>query len=183
MQRQRDGGKARRVGARDRAQFDASPGMDCRRTPGVALRSRRAGCPETAASGWPFSWLLLFGHSKRSDSLAGRRVKSRHGCRATKERKKPSIATEVAPTKACVEARHGCRALKERKEPNIATKFVPTKIWADARQGCRAPKERKEVGIATEVAPTKMHGKERKGSGARTKRSERKSTRRAGQPR
>ena len=38
--------------------------------PGTASRSRRAGCPETAASGWPFSWLLLFGHSKRSDSLA-----------------------------------------------------------------------------------------------------------------
>ncbi len=86
MRRQRDVGKARRVGARDCAQFDVSPGMNCRRTPGVALRSRRAGCPETAASGWPFSWSLLFGHSKRSDSLAGRRVKSRHGCRAPKER-------------------------------------------------------------------------------------------------
>ena len=87
MQRQRDAGKARRVGARDRAQFDVSPGTDCRRTPGVALRSRRAGCPETAVSGWPFSWLLLFGHAKRSNSLAGRRVKSRHGCRAAKRRK------------------------------------------------------------------------------------------------
>ncbi len=43
MQRQRDGGIARRVGARDCAQFDVSPWMDCRRTPGVALRSRRAG--------------------------------------------------------------------------------------------------------------------------------------------
>ena len=42
--------------------------------------------PETAASGWPFSWLLLFGHSKRSDSLAGRRVNTRHGCRAAKRR-------------------------------------------------------------------------------------------------
>ena len=51
MQRQRGGGIARRVGARDRAQFHVSPRMDCRRTPGVALRSRRAGCPETAASG------------------------------------------------------------------------------------------------------------------------------------
>ena len=65
-------------------------GCQCRdalsANPGTASRSRRAGCPETAASGWPFSWLLLFGHSKRSDSLAGRRVKSRHGCRARNER-------------------------------------------------------------------------------------------------
>jgi hypothetical protein len=43
MQWQRHGGKARRVGARDCAQFAASPGMDWRRTSGVALRSRRAG--------------------------------------------------------------------------------------------------------------------------------------------
>jgi hypothetical protein len=108
MQRQRGVGIARRVGARDCAQFDASPGMDCRRTSGVTLRSRRAGCPETAVSGWPFSWLLLFtsgscpppcglampcapllrrsGHAKRSDSLAARRVISRHECRAPKER-------------------------------------------------------------------------------------------------
>ncbi len=43
MQRQGDVGIARKVGAMDCAQFDASPGMDCRRTPGVALRSRRAG--------------------------------------------------------------------------------------------------------------------------------------------
>ena len=42
--------------------------------------------PETAASGWPFSWLLLFGHSKRSDSLAGRRVNTRQGCRAPQAR-------------------------------------------------------------------------------------------------
>jgi hypothetical protein len=54
--------------------------------PGAAARSRRAGCPETAVSGWPFSWLLLFGHAKRSDSLAGRRVINRHGCRAAMRR-------------------------------------------------------------------------------------------------
>jgi len=33
MARRVGGEKARRVGARDRAQFDASPGMDCQRTP------------------------------------------------------------------------------------------------------------------------------------------------------
>ena len=75
MQRQCDVGKARRVGAMDCAQFDASPGMDCRRTPGVALRSRRAGCPETAASGWPSLWCLSLGHARERHSLAGRRVK------------------------------------------------------------------------------------------------------------
>jgi hypothetical protein len=138
MQRQRGGGIARRVGARDCAQFDASPGMDCRRTPGVALRSRRAGCPETAVSGWPSLWLLslttgscpppcgpatLFapllrhsGHARESDSLAGRRVIPRQGCRAPKER---ALGEQSHWTPACagvtrvarrVKTRHGCRA-------------------------------------------------------------------------
>ena len=39
--------------------------------PGTASRSRRAGCPETAASGWPSLWLLSLGHARESDSLAG----------------------------------------------------------------------------------------------------------------
>ena len=86
MQRQRDVGKARRVARKDASQFDVSPGTDCRRTPGVALRSRRAGCPETAVSGWPSLWLLSLGHTRESDSLARRRVKPRHGCRAPQER-------------------------------------------------------------------------------------------------
>jgi hypothetical protein len=38
--------------------------------PGAAARSRRAGCPETAASGWPSLWLLSLGHARESDSLA-----------------------------------------------------------------------------------------------------------------
>ena len=75
MQRQGDVGIARRVGARDCAQFAVSTWKCCQRTPGVALRSRRAGCPETAASGWPSLWLLSLGHTRESDSLAGRRVK------------------------------------------------------------------------------------------------------------
>src|SRR5690606_30860586 len=35
------------------------------KNPGARTRTRRAGCPEGARPGWPFSWLLLFGHSKR----------------------------------------------------------------------------------------------------------------------
>ena len=38
--------------------------------PVARSRSRRAGCPETAPPGWPSSWLLLLGHSRRSRSLA-----------------------------------------------------------------------------------------------------------------
>jgi hypothetical protein len=101
MQRQRDVGRARRVGARDCAQFDVSPGMDCRRTSGVTLRSRRAGCPETVASGWPSLWLLSLGHARESDSLAGRRVNTRHGCRAPKERAS-KVQSQWAP--ACAGA-------------------------------------------------------------------------------
>ncbi len=33
--------------------------------------------PEGVASGWPFSWLLLFGHAKRSDPLPGRAAEAR----------------------------------------------------------------------------------------------------------
>jgi hypothetical protein len=121
MQRQGDGGIARRVGAMDCAQFDASPGMDCRRTPGVALRSRRAGSPETAVSGWPSLWLLSLGHARESDSLAGRRVKTRHGCRATKERASgkqshwtPACAG-VTRDEGSVKNRHGCRTAKRHR--------------------------------------------------------------------
>ena len=120
MQRQRDVGKARRVGAMDCAQFDVSPWMDCRRTPRVALRSRRAGCPETAASGWPFSWLLLFGHAKRSDSLAGRRVNTRQGCRAAKRREK----TASSPTG---------RKFKDAERPSRA-KIKPGNATGTIRQ-------------------------------------------------
>src|SRR5690606_19360380 len=59
--------KARRGEHRDVLAF-AQRRMRCRRTLGARTRTRRAGCPEGARPGWPFSWLLLFGHSKRSDS-------------------------------------------------------------------------------------------------------------------
>ena len=88
---------------------------------GTAVKSNAgaiAKCAETAVSGWqsldsgllPFTLrancavraapaaqcLLSLGHSRESDSLARKRVKPRQGCRATKGRKNPSIATEVA---------------------------------------------------------------------------------------
>jgi hypothetical protein len=53
--------------------------------PGAASRSLRTGGPETAISGWPSLWSLSLGHARESDSLAGRRVKIRHGCRAPKD--------------------------------------------------------------------------------------------------
>ncbi len=131
-------------------------------------RSRRAhlehrDCAQGVSVGWPSLWLLSLGHARESDSLAGRRVKNRHGCRAPKERKEPNIAPKRGQ----------------------ATEVAPTRAWADARQGCRATKERKRSIApkreqATEFAPTKMYAKKRQGSGAPTKRTERKSARRAG---
>ena len=50
-------GKARRVARMDASQFVASTRMCCQQTPGAALRSRRAGCPETTDVGWPSLWL------------------------------------------------------------------------------------------------------------------------------
>ena len=47
----------------------------CRQTPAPPHAPFGQGCPKGAAPGWPFSWLLLFGHSKRSDSGARRRSK------------------------------------------------------------------------------------------------------------
>ena len=72
MWRERDIGKARRVGARDCAQFDVSPGMDCRRTPGVALRSRRAGARRPLyRGGLLFGYFLLATQEKVTRSPGG----------------------------------------------------------------------------------------------------------------
>jgi hypothetical protein len=57
--------------------------------------------PETVASGWPSLWLLSLGHARESDSLAGRRVNTRHGCRAPKERAS-KVQSQWAP--ACAGA-------------------------------------------------------------------------------
>ena len=85
MQRQRDGGIARRVGAMDCAQFDASPWMDCRRTFGVALRSRMAGARRPLYRGG-----LLFGAfllaTQKKDTRSPEASEKRQGCRAPKER-------------------------------------------------------------------------------------------------
>ena len=72
MARRAGGEKARRVAGTDAGQFAASAGMRCQRTPGACTRSRRAGCPETAASGCVFSWLLLFGAHQREVTRAPR---------------------------------------------------------------------------------------------------------------
>jgi hypothetical protein len=76
--------------------------------PGAAARSRRAGCPETAVSGWPSLWLLSLGHARESDSLAGRRVINRHGCRAPKERA-PRKQGYCAPASAQPSQSIACR--------------------------------------------------------------------------
>jgi hypothetical protein len=61
-------------------------------------------------------------HAERSDSLAGRRVKTRHGCRATKERASgkqshwtPACAG-VTRDEGSVKDRHGCRAAKRHRD-------------------------------------------------------------------
>ena len=71
MQRQRGVGKARRVGARDRAQFAASTRMCCQRTSGVALRSRRAGARRSLHRGGLLFGYSSLGHARESDSLVG----------------------------------------------------------------------------------------------------------------
>jgi hypothetical protein len=47
--------------------------------PGPASRTRRAGCPQSAASGWPSLWLLSLGQTRESDSGSGRRPKHAAG--------------------------------------------------------------------------------------------------------
>ncbi len=75
--------KARRVAGRDAGQFvvRAGDGMDAgveatqerlpdalSTNPVAHPRTRRAGCPEGAPSGWPLFWLLFSGHPEKSDS-------------------------------------------------------------------------------------------------------------------
>ncbi len=71
------------------------------RSTGTVRRARAWGWPSLYSGLLPYAlrasyavraapaaqWLLSLGHTRESDSLAGRRVKVRHGCRATKERK------------------------------------------------------------------------------------------------
>ena len=55
--------------------------------PAAGSRTRSTGTVRRAlARGWPSLWLLSLGHARERDSLAGRRVKIRQGCCATKER-------------------------------------------------------------------------------------------------
>jgi hypothetical protein len=92
--------------------------------PGAAARSRRAGCPETAVSRWPFSWLLLFGHAKRSDSLAGRRAIERHGCRAPKD---DSLMDGGGRTASGTSGRE-----RSLEQPSRATQEqLPSVLWCD----------------------------------------------------
>jgi hypothetical protein len=55
-------------GAHTEVRAFAQRRMRCPRTRGDRSRTRRAGCPEGDWPGCPFSWLLLFGQAKRSDS-------------------------------------------------------------------------------------------------------------------
>ncbi len=81
-------GEAGTIGPQGRAQevraFVVSTWVCCRQTPAPTHEPFGQGCPKGAAPGWPFSWLLLFGHSKRSDSGARRRTKkAMDGARVT----------------------------------------------------------------------------------------------------
>jgi hypothetical protein len=67
----------------------------CQQTAGAPSRSRRAGCPETAAPGWPFFWLLFFGHAKKSDPLAWRRAENRQGRRPPTKQHPTNIVTQA----------------------------------------------------------------------------------------
>jgi len=70
MTRRAGGEKARRVARMDASQFVVRAGrpVDKPRNPHAY--------PKGATSGWPFSWLLLFGHAKRSNPAVGRRTET-----------------------------------------------------------------------------------------------------------
>jgi hypothetical protein len=59
---------ARRVGRRDAAKVFDRPRMACPKTPTDSRVPSAHGCAEGADEGWPFFWLLFFGHSRESDS-------------------------------------------------------------------------------------------------------------------
>jgi hypothetical protein len=52
----------------DAAKVFDGPGRARPKTPTDSRAPGAQGCAEGADEGWPFSWLLLFGHAKRSDS-------------------------------------------------------------------------------------------------------------------
>ena len=79
--------------------------------PGRCLRTRRAGARRAHRPGCPFSWLLLFGQAKRSDSPAGMRAKPRRtrvGFTTTHKERTPSppnlnpcARAESSPSASC----------------------------------------------------------------------------------
>ncbi len=61
-------GSARRGAGREAGDVRDSAGMHCPRTPADSRGPSAQGCAGGADAGWPFSCLLLFGHTKRSRS-------------------------------------------------------------------------------------------------------------------
>jgi hypothetical protein len=68
------GGKARRVAGTDAGQFSVGAGGPVGKPHGLLADSADRS-PQSAPSGCPFSWLLLFGQAKRSSSPPGRGAK------------------------------------------------------------------------------------------------------------
>jgi len=68
MARRVGGGKAPQGWLAGRRASSTSGQEPCRRTPVAHPRTRRAGCPQGAPSGWPSLWLLSLGQARESDS-------------------------------------------------------------------------------------------------------------------
>jgi hypothetical protein len=115
------------------------------RTPGAPSRSRRAGCPETAVPGWPFFWLLFFGHAKKSDPLAWRRAENRQGRRPPTKQHPTNIVTQAE--RAGRRPRGPCAAAKVRREKpeGWATGRGPVRCRRRRRRQRTPPERLREV--------------------------------------
>ena len=104
--------KARRVARMDSGQFAVSTGTCCQRTPEptrAVVRLDRT----TDPSGCHFSWLLLFGQAKRSDSLDA--VERKHLLRGRREKRLTNLATAETRTSGVPQANDQPRSRRSRR--------------------------------------------------------------------
>ncbi len=104
------------------------------------LRSRVAQSqgrmPGDRCIGVAFLWAMFLWPHKERWLARPEASEKRHGCRAPQERRKLSMATEVAPTKAYAKERHGFCAPQERKNQQ-QSHWAPASVKPRLPRACR----------------------------------------------
>ncbi len=110
--------------------------------PDLASRTRRAGCPQSAAWGWPFFGLLFFGHAKKSDSDPGRGSKARR-----RRPNRPTTTYKQKPKLTTNPRRRHIKAKPHQKQPSPRSPNTYSKLNTNLRRQHRQPRRQRRVTI------------------------------------